>query len=63
MKIIPLRTMRLDGQRVEQGKPDDVSDAAGDLAIRHGWATKVDKPAAKSAAKPAAKPDAEPAAD
>jgi hypothetical protein len=39
MKIIPNRTMRLDGKHVEQGKPAEVSQAAGELAIRHGWAS------------------------
>lgn len=38
MKIIPKRTMQLDGKHVEQGKPVEVSQAAGELAIRHGWA-------------------------
>jgi hypothetical protein len=41
MKIIPNRTMRLGGKRVEQGKPADVPDADGELAVRHGWAIKA----------------------
>jgi hypothetical protein len=38
MKIKPLRTMFLDKRRVEQGKVEEVSEAEGKLAIRHGWA-------------------------
>ncbi|MCF8186613.1 MAG: hypothetical protein K9J28_07340 [Sulfuritalea sp.] len=41
MKIIPKRTMFLDGRRVEFGKSEEVSKAAGDLAIRHGWAVEA----------------------
>ena len=40
-RIIPTRTMRLEGRRVEFGKPVDVSDEAAELALRHGWATKA----------------------
>jgi phage tail tape-measure protein len=47
MKIKPLRTMFLDKRRVEQGKVEEVSEAEGKLAIRHGWAVAVaDKKAA-----------------
>lgn len=38
IKIKPLRTMQLDKRRVEQGKVEEVSEAEGKLAIRHGWA-------------------------
>jgi hypothetical protein len=48
MKIIPNRNMFLDNRRVERGQVEDVSKAAGDLALRHGWAT---LPAEKSAGK------------
>ena len=52
MIIIPKRTMFLDGRRVEFGKSEEVSKAAGDLAIRHGWAVEaVDKPKAHQVAK------------
>lgn len=51
MKIIPLRTMRLGGEHVEQGKPVEVDKAEADRAIRHGWAV-----AAPGKAKPADKP-------
>lgn len=52
MIIIPKRTMFLDGRRVEFGKSEEVSKAAGDLAIRHGWAVEAtDKPKANQVAK------------
>lgn len=56
MKIIPNRTMFLDGRRVVAGKVEDVSKSEGDLAIRHGWAVE-----AKAAvdAKKSAKADAD----
>jgi hypothetical protein len=38
MKITPLRTMWLDGKRVEKAKTTEVSTKEGELAIRHGWA-------------------------
>lgn len=41
MKIIPHRTMSLEGERVEVGKVVAVSAEAGALAIRHGWAVEV----------------------
>jgi hypothetical protein len=44
MKIIALRAMFLSGKAVEKsGKPQDVSNKDGDLAIRMGWATLPDK--------------------
>lgn len=39
MKIFPNRNMFLDGRRVEAGKIETVSKEAGDLALRHRWAT------------------------
>ena len=50
MKIIPNRTMRLEGERVEAGKVSNVSQKAGELALRHGWAS-----LAPTGAKPEAK--------
>lgn len=53
MKITPLRTMLLEGEHVEQGKPVAVSKTAADLAIRHGWAvatTDAKAPSAKAKA-------------
>lgn len=41
MRIIPTRTMRLGGARVEFGRPVDVPEADAALALRHGWATKA----------------------
>lgn len=41
MKIIPNRTMFLDGRRVVAGKLEEVSKAEGELAIRHGWAAEA----------------------
>ncbi len=41
MRIIPTRTMRLGGARVEFGRPVDVPEADAVLALRHGWATKA----------------------
>ena len=41
MKIIPNRTMSLEGERVEAGKVATVSAEAGSLAIRHGWAVEA----------------------
>ena len=40
--------MLLDGRRVERATIEDVSDEAGDLALRHGWAEKVPEKAKKS---------------
>jgi hypothetical protein len=56
MKIIPKRTMFLDGRRVVAGKVEEVSKSEGDLAIRHGWAAEA-KPSAD--AKKSAKADAD----
>lgn len=50
MKIIPNRTMRLGGRRVEAGKAIDVPEADAELALRHCWAIKAP---AKAAGKPA----------
>lgn len=41
MKIIPKRTMFLDGRRVVAGKTEEVSQEEGKLAIRHGWAVEA----------------------
>ncbi len=51
MKIVPNRTMQLDGKHVEKGKAVDVSEDAAELAIRHGWAAKAPAKAAKAADK------------
>ncbi len=48
MKIIPNRTMFLDGRRVVAGKVEEVSKAEGDLAIRHGWADEAKAKAEKN---------------
>lgn len=44
MHILPNRTMRLAGQRVEAGKVVEVTKEAGDLAVRHGWAVEMVSP-------------------
>lgn len=54
MKIVPNRTMRLGGRRVEFGKAVDVPEDDAQLALRHGWA--VEAPAKRSGQ--AAKADA-----
>lgn len=60
MKIIPNRTMRLGGRRVEFGKSVEVPEDDAKLALRHGWA--VEAPAKQRAS--AARADAaEPAAE
>ena len=41
MKIIPNRTMRLGGRRVEFGKPVEVPEEDARLALRHGWAAEA----------------------
>lgn len=41
MKIVPTRTMRLGGRRVEVGKPVEVPEDDATLALRHGWAVKA----------------------
>lgn len=60
MKIVPTRTMRLGGRRVEAGKPVEVPEDDAKLALRHGWAT---EPTAKRAGAAAKADAAEPAAD
>lgn len=60
MKIVPTRTMRLGGRRVEVGKPVEVPEDDAKLALRHGWASEAP---AKRAAAPAKADAAEPAAD
>lgn len=49
-RIIPRRTMRLEDERVEAGKPVEVSDAAAELALRHGWADAAPVKASRKAA-------------
>ena len=49
MKIIPTRTHRLGGRRVEFGKTVDVPEEDAALALRHGWATKAPARAEKTA--------------
>lgn len=49
MKIIPTRTMQLDGRDVIEGKVVDVSDAEAQRAINSGWA--VAAPARKASDK------------
>ena len=48
MKIIPNRTMSLEGQRVEHGKPTEVSESAGQFALRMGWAKPADEAVAEA---------------
>lgn len=60
MKIIPNRNMYLDERRVERGEVEEVSKAAGELAIRHGWAVlAADKVSEKAAGKGKPAGDAE----
>ena len=49
MKIVPKRTMQLDGRQVVAGKVETVSQKEGELAIRHGWAVLYAKDAAEAA--------------
>lgn len=59
MKIIPTRTMFLDGRRVVAGKAEEVSKSEGELAIRHGWAIEAkDKAESDAKNKAAAKAEA-----
>lgn len=58
VRILPIRTMQLGGQRVEAGVPADVPAADAELALRHGWAT-----AAPVAASPAEAPADKPVAE
>lgn len=60
MKIIPNRTMRLGGRRVEFGKPVDVPEDDAKLALRHGWA--VEAPAKRGGAAARAEETAAPEA-
>ena len=66
MKIVPNRTMRLGGRRVEFNKAIDVSEDDARIALRHGWAVeapaKQRASAAKAEAEQAAEPDATDAA-
>ena len=48
MKIVPTRTHRLGGRRVEAGKAVEVSDDDARLALRHGWAVKAPANSAKA---------------
>lgn len=57
MRIIPNRTMRLGGRRVEFGKPVEVPDEDAQLAMRQGLAVAAAAKRSSPAAKPAAEPD------
>ena len=59
MKIIPNRTMRLGGRRVEFGKPVEVPEEDARLALRHGWAAEAPAKRASAAKAEAAEPAAE----
>ena len=64
MKIVPNRTMRLGGRRVEFGKPVGVPEEDARLALRHGWAAEAPAKRASAAKAAAAETDAvEPAAE
>lgn len=63
MKIVPARTMRLGGRRVESGKPVEVPDEDAQLALRHGWAVAAAAKRSGATAKPAAEPAADAAAE
>lgn len=56
MKIVPNRTMRLGGRRVEFNKAIEVSDEDARLALRHGWATEAPAKRAGAAKAEAAEP-------
>ena len=58
MKIIPNRTMRLGGRRVEFGKPVEVPEDDARLALRHGWAAEAPAKRASAAKADAAEPAA-----
>lgn len=62
MKIVPHRTMRLGGRRVECGKPVDVPEDDARLALRMGWAAEAPAKPRASAAKAEAGPAADPVA-
>lgn len=59
MKIIPNRTMRLGGRRVEFGKPVEVPEDDARLALRHGWAAEAPAKRASAAKTAAAETAAE----
>lgn len=61
MKIVPNRTMRLGGRRVEFNKAIDVSEDDARIALRHGWASEA--PAKRAGAAKADTPEAAPPAD
>ena len=58
MKIVPTRTMRLGGRRVEFGKPVEVPEEDARLALRHGWAAEAPAKRASAAKADAAEPAA-----
>ena len=58
MKIVPNRTMRLGGRRVEFGKPVEVPEEDARLALRHGWAAEAPAKRASAAKAEAVKPAA-----
>jgi hypothetical protein len=43
MNITPRRIMFLDGRRVVAGQVEKVSQKAGELALRHGWADEAEE--------------------
>ena len=59
MQIIPNRTMRLGGRRVEFGKPVEVPEEDARLALRHGWAAEAPAKRARAAKAEAVEPAAE----
>ena len=59
MKIVPNRTMRLGGRRVEFGKPVEVPEDDARIALRHGWAAEAPAKRASAAKADAAEPAAE----
>lgn len=60
VRILPTRTHRLGGERVEAGVPVGVPAAHAELALRHGWAVLAvdDKARPKAKAKPDPAPEA-----
>lgn len=69
-RILPTRTHRLGGARVEAGVAVDVPAADADLALRHGWAVLAGDGKAKPKGKAktasggnAVEPEPEPEAD
>ena len=59
MKIVPTRTMRLGGRRVEFNKAVDVSEDDARIALRHGWAAEAPAKRASAAKADAAETAAE----